>query len=557
MRRIALACFLSLALVACDSSKSQRAVEATSPPTASGARLYTGFGNYSRSVTTDSPQAQAWFNQGMQLLYGFNHDEAIRSFEQAAILDPDCAMAWWGVSYAHGLHINNPAMTEEQSQGGYEAATKALAALDGETPAEQALVRAVVTRYAWPAPDDRKPLDLAYADAMQAAWRAHPDDADIGALYAESLMNLQPWDLWTHEGEPEGRTVEIVATLETVMSIDPQHPGANHFYIHAVEASPHPEKAVPAATRLSDLVPGSGHLTHMPSHIWIRTGQYDVAADTNARAVEVDASYFKIAPAPRFYSLYYVHNLHFLTYAAMFEGRYETAMDAARRLQREAPESFIRAFTPVADGLTPITFHVMIRFGKWDDILNEPEAEEYRLISRATRLYARAIALAATNRPAEARAELAKFDELVKTIGEEWFVGNNPASSVLPISRKMMEGEILYREGDKAAAFAALRDAVTLEEALNYDEPPGWMQPVRHALGALLLESGEAAEAEAVYRADLKRHPNNGWSLLGLSLALEAQGKTEEAATTAAALSKAWARADVRPTTSCYCATGG
>jgi tetratricopeptide (TPR) repeat protein len=232
-------------------------------------------------------------------------------------------------------------------------------------------------------------------------------------------------------------------------------------------------------------------------------------------------------------------------------------MDTARRMQRETPESFIREFTPVADGLTPVAYHVMVRFGKWEDILNEPEAEEFRMISRATRLYARTIALSALGRPEEARAELAKYDNLAATIGAEWFVGQNPASSVLPIARKMMEGEILYREGKREEAFAALREAVTMEEALKFDEPPGWMQPVRHALGALLLESGQAAEAEAVYRADLQRHPNNGWSLLGLSLALQAQGESDEAGEVADALAKAWARADVRPTSSCYCATGG
>lgn len=546
----------TLIFAGCASHKPQPAAQ-SAIPSADQARMYKGFGNYTRDVTTDSAQAQKYFNQGMQLLYGFNHDEAIRSFEKAAELDPDCAMAWWGVSYAHGLHINNPAMTEEQSRGGYSAATKALAALDDETPVEKALVRAVVTRYAWPPPAERKSLDIAYADAMQAAWKTFPTDPDIGALYAESLMNLQPWDLWTHDGQPKGRTVEIVATLEEVMTIDPNHPGANHFYIHAVEASPNPEKALPAATRLGGLVPGSGHLVHMPSHIWIRTGQYAMSADTNAKAVEVDAAYFKIAPPPRFYSLYYVHNLHFLTYSAMFEGRYQVAMDAARRLEREAPQSFIVDFTPVADGLTPVAFHVMVRFGRWEDILNEPEAAEFRLISRATRLYARAVALAALGRPEEARAELSKYDELCKSIGEEWFVGNNTAASVLPIARKMAEGEILYREGQREEAFTALRQAVTMEESLKYDEPPGWMQPVRHALGALLLESGQAAEAEAVYRADLERHPENGWSLLGLSLALEAQGQSAEAASAQARLAKAWTRADVKPTASCYCATGG
>lgn len=550
---IAVTLAMSVLLGGCNGTSSLRAVNGNDTP-----RLYSGFGNYNRQVTTNSRAAQKWFDQGMQLLYGFNHDEAIRSFREAARLDPDCAMAWWGVSYAHGLHINNPAMTDEQSLNGYEAATKAIAALNNETPVERALVRAVATRYAWPAPEDRRALDEAYAAAMEQAWRDHPDDADVAALFAESLMNLQPWDYWTPTGEPKGRIETIVATLERAMEIDPYHPGANHFYIHAVEASRTPDRAVEAATRLANLVPGSGHLVHMPSHIWIRVGRYADAADANVRAITADKAYFKKAPPPRFYNLYYVHNVHFLAYASMFEGRYEAAMNAARQLDREVPMDFLRAFAPLADGITPVAWHVMVRFGKWEDILKEPEAEEFRMISRATRLYARTVALAALGRVEEARSEMQAFDAFVEAnITDEWFIGNNPARTALGIARKMMEGEILYREGELDAAFALLREAVADEETLVYDEPPGWMQPIRHALGALLLESGRAADAEDVYRADLQRHPENGWSLLGLRNALNAQKRTDEAHAVAERLAKAWTRADVSPTASCYCAQGG
>jgi tetratricopeptide (TPR) repeat protein len=373
---------------------------------------------------------------------------------------------------------------------------------------------------------------------------------------------MQPWKLWTPEGQPLGRTPEIVAALEAVLKIDVNHPGANHFYIHAVEASEHPEKALPSADRLGALVPGSGHLVHMPSHIYIRTGQYDRSADTNAKAIKVDSDYFKTAPPPQFYNLYYVHNVHFLAYSAMFEGRYDAALKAAQRMDREVSENsalnaFLRAFAPQAEGLTPVTWHVLVRFGKWEEILALPEPEEYRLMSRAMRLYARTVALSALGRAGEARKEMAKFDALAQTVDDTWFVGQNPAKSVLPISRKMMEGEILYREGQHDQAFSLLREAVTMEEKLAYDEPPGWMQPVRHALGALLLDDGRkecAAEAEEVYRADLVRHPNNGWSLLGLREALEAQGDQAEAKTVSTQLAKVWARADVNPTSSCYCA---
>jgi len=300
-------------------------------------KFYPGFDGYTRQVTTDSPPAQRWFNQGIQLLYGYNHDEAIRSFEKAAEIDPSCAMAWWGSAYARGLHINNPEMSEEQSKLAYAAAVKAVAALDDESPVEKALVFAVRQRYALPVPEDRSHLDKKYADAMENVWHRFPDDGDVGALYAESLMNLQPWDLWTGEGKPKGRTLEILAVLERTLAKHPKHPGANHFYIHAIEASPWPELGIPAAERLKNLVPGSGHLVHMPSHIFIRVGRYAEAADANTRAIAADEKYFSKAPTPEFYSLYFLHNIHFLAYAAMMEGRYQTAIDAARKIEKSIP----------------------------------------------------------------------------------------------------------------------------------------------------------------------------------------------------------------------------
>ena len=521
--------------------------------TSDSPRLDAGFGNYHPAVTTNSQEAQQWFDQGMQLLYGFNHDEAIRSFRRAAEIDPSCAMAWWGVSYAHGLHINNPVMTEEQSRNGYEAAQQAMQRLQHASAPEQALIRAVAQRYQWPAPEDRKPLDEAYAHAMQQAWKAHPNDPDIGALYAESLMDLQPWDLWTHDGEPKGRTLEIVDVLETVMAMSPRHPGANHFYIHTVEASPSPQRATASADLLQNLVPGSGHLVHMPSHIYVRTGRYAEAAECNVRAVKADDAYFKVAPPPRFYSLYFMHNLHFLAYASMMEGRYAPAIAASRRIEREIPEQFLRDYLKLADGLTPTALHVMVRFGKWEDILKEPAPPEHRLLSRAMRHYARTVALSALDRTDEARSELAQFDEVAARVGDDWLMGNNPAQSVLPLARNMAAGELAFRENRREEAFALLREAVKMEDELVYDEPPGWMQPVRHALGALLLADDRAAEAEEVYRADLRKHPNNGWSLLGLASALRAQDRGPDAEALQERVAAAWNRADVKPTSSCYC----
>lgn len=517
--------------------------------------FFPGFGGYHRAVSTTVPEAQQAFDQGIQLLYGFNHDEAIRSFQYAASLDPNCAMAWWGVAYAHGLHINNPQMGQEQSKRAFAAAQEALKHVDKANPIEQTLIRAVAQRYAWPVPDDRRPLDEAYASAMGKAFKQFGDDPDVGALYAESLMNLQPWDLWTPEGEPKHRTTEILAALEHTIALTPLHPGANHFYIHAIEASPWPEKGLPSAERLVDMVPGSGHLVHMPSHIFIRTGRYAMAADANARAIAADEAYFQLAPAPDFYNLYFLHNVHFLAYAAMMEGRYETALAAARQIERDIPEQFLRENVGFADGFMPTVLHVLIRFGKWDAVLAEPEPDDYRLLSRAEWHYARAVALANLKRIDDAQRELDQFDMVAAEMDDTWFMGNNPAAAVIGIARNMAAGEIAYKDGRSNEAFTLLREAVALEDKLVYDEPPGWMQPVRHALGALLLSDDRAAEAENVYREDLTRHANNGWSLLGLQQSLKAQGKRVEAGALDAVLDDAWARADVRPVASCFCSS--
>jgi tetratricopeptide (TPR) repeat protein len=304
-----------------------------------------------------------------------------------------------------------------------------------------------------------------------------------------------------------------------------------------------------------DLVPGAGHLVHMPSHIYTRVGRYADAADANERAIAADRAYFELAPEPDFYSLYYVHNVHFLAYAAMMEGRFETAITAARRLEREVPPEFLVNYVEFADGLMSTPLHVLIRFGRWEEILDEPEPPAFRLLSRAQRHYARAVALAALDRPEEARREQERFETTAAQVPEDWKVGNNDAADVLELCRHMMEGEILFREGQLDACFAALEAGAKLEDQLVYDEPPGWMQPVRHALGALLMESERYADAERVYREDLAHNTANGWSLLGLEQALAAQGGSAESIQAASRARKAaWARSDVAPTSSCYCA---
>lgn len=522
-------------------------------------QIYPGFDGYARHVTTDSPEAQRWFDQGIQLLYGFNHDEAIRSFQTAADIDPDCAMAWWGVAYANGLHINNPEMTEHQSREGYRASQRALAALNNETPVEYALVEAVAVRYAMPIPEDRMPLDEAYAARMEAAWERFPNDPDVGALFAESLMNLQPWDYWEEDGSSKGRIDEVVGVLETVLVFEPNHPGANHFYIHAVEASSDPERGLASAARLETLVPGSGHLVHMPGHIYLRIGRYAEASDANVAAIEADKAYFALAPAPEFYGLYYVHNYHFLTYSAMMECRYAVAMQAARDLEANIPPVFLDKYPQFADAFMPTPLHVMIRFGKWEDVLDEPAPPKKRYISRLMYHYSRGVSYSALGEPARARRELAAFNAVASQIPDTWMIGVNEARVIVPIARCMLEGEILFREGEHDEAFAVLRKGVELEDAIQYDEPPGWMQPVRHALGALLMAAYRFDEAEAVYRADLIEHPNNGWALLGLENALLAQGQegSPEVRRIAAARANEWRRADVKPMSSCFCEPAG
>ncbi|MEX0876193.1 MAG: hypothetical protein WD114_01930 [Phycisphaerales bacterium] len=544
VRTLALAGILTLG--ACQST--------TEPQPQRQARIYDGFGSYARPVTTQTDEAQRWFDQGMQLTYGFNHDEAIRSFQRAGEIDPSAAMPWWGVAYGHGININDPAMTEERSRKARAAIDKALERLDDESPVEHALVHALSERYQWPAPEDRSHLDRAYADAMGEVYSQFPGDPDVGALYAESLMNLQPWDYWTPEGEPKGRIEEIVSVIEGVLASHPDHPGANHFYIHAVEASEDPDRAVPAAETLLGLVPGSGHLVHMPSHIFIRVGRYTEAADSNRAAIQADKAYFAKAPAPGFYALYYAHNVHFLAFASMMGGDYESAITAARQLEAEVPEENLRELAPVVEGIMPTTLHVLIRFGKWEQILQEPDYPQWRLMSRATWSYARSIANSALGNTEQARAEMAEFERRVAKVPQEWYVFNNQVHDVLPIARAMIQGELLYREGRTEEAFAILREGIAHEDKLVYDEPPAWMLPVRHALGALMMEDGQHAQAEKLYREDLKKNRNNGWALTGLRESLVAQGRMSEAAMHNEPLAQAFAKADTEVTSSCFCA---
>ncbi|WLD14087.1 hypothetical protein [Planctellipticum variicoloris] len=519
-------------------------------------KRFDGLGTHGRAISTASPDAQESFNRGLAFLYAFNHDEAIRSFRQAAAIDPGAAMPHWGIAIANGPNINFPLVPEPKAKAAWEALQQAQKLSPAATPVERALIAALAKRYANPQPEDRRPLDGAYADAMRKVWEAHPDDADIGALYAEALMDLQPWNQWSPEGIANDGTDEVLMTLDRVLVLNPKHPLALHLYIHAVEASPSPEKAVEAADRLRELQPGLGHMVHMPSHIDVRLGKWQQAIEANEKAIAADAKYRKAQPEQDFYRNYMAHNYHMLAFAAMMQGQRQRSTHAIRVMLAEMPADWKQQNAMFVDGMHAMPYELALRFGQWDELLAEPEPAEHFPVARAVRLYARGVALAAKQQVAEARAEQVKFRTAKNALPTEAMFVLNTAADVLAIADQMLEGEILYREGKVDEALAALREAVRREDALRYIEPPDWIQPVRHALGATLMDARKFVEAEAVYRADLKKHPENGWSLFGLAESLRAQGKSAEADAVELRFKSAWQRADVQLTSSCYCLPG-
>lgn len=525
----------------------------TTTPAGSEVALFEGMGQHHRTITTTSPLAQRYFNQGLTWAYAFNHDEAIRSFEEAARLDPDCAMAWWGVALCNGPHINNPAMPPERSEAAWQALTNAVALRAKANPIEQALIDALSKRYAWPAPEDRRPLDEAYAAAMRDVWQAHRDDPDVGTLYAEAVMDLHPWDLWTKDGQPKEDTELIIATLDDVLRIDPHNPGANHLYIHAIEASPHPERANAAADRLRNAVPASSHLVHMPSHIDVLTGRWALASQQNEKALKADSEYRAIRPQIGFYRIYMAHNVHMLAFASMMEGRGAAALKAARDVVNGVPEDYGREQAVWIDPWMSIPYDVLKRFGKWDELLAEPAPPTYWPITTAMWRGHRAIAYAAKGDLAGAEREKAEFLGAVANVASDAHMGINSAHHVLDIAEHFVNGEIEFRKGNIDVSVAELRKAIELEDGLIYMEPPEWIQPVRHTLGAFLLSAGRYSEAEEVYREDLKHWPENGWSLQGLAKCLRARGASAEADDVEKRFRKTWARADTPIGSSCLC----
>lgn len=518
------------------------------------AALYPRLGALHRPISTRSADAQKCFDQALTLTFGFNHDEAIRLYGEAARRDPGAAMPWWGIAYANGPHINNPAMTPERSRAAWDALQKARALMTTATPIERDLIEALSRRYAADPAAPRQPMDEAYAAAMRDVWQRHQGDADVGVLAAEAMMDLHPWDLWTVTGKPKSGTEEIVQTLEAVLARWPDHPGANHLYIHAIEASPFAERAVPSADRLRTLVPDSGHLVHMPAHIYIRVGRFADASRSNEEAMAADARNGARFPKAGFYRIYMAHNAHFLAFSSMMEGRYEAAMTAARKLVAEIPPEFIASSGLLIDGMLVTPLHVMVRFGRWEDILKEKGPERADLVvSHSVRHYARGIALTALGRIDEAKAEQKLLEQTVERVTAEQPIGNNPAKTVLRIPVLMLSAEIAFREGRHDVSFSDFQEAIAIEDGLVYDEPPDWMQPVRHAYGASLLAASKFVEAEAVFREDLVRFPENGWSLTGLAKCLAARGVGDERKGVVERVERAWSRKDVEIESPCFC----
>ncbi|MDX2485404.1 MAG: tetratricopeptide repeat protein [Pseudodonghicola sp.] len=542
---------------------------------------YYDLGSYGCDITTTSPQAQLWFNRGLIWTYGFNHQEAIACFRRALEHDPNCAMAYWGIGYAFGPNYNmpwevyDPKGRAEALAAAHGAAQQALARVDGLTPAETALISALPARYPQATPTaDMARWDHDFADAMRAAFAAVPDHLDLRAVYAESLLTLTPWQMWDlASGQPAkgAATREAQQVLEQAMERAPgamTHPGLLHLYVHLMEMSPTPEKALKAADVLRTLVPDAGHLVHMPTHIDVLCGQYHDVVHWNQQAVKADLKYYHREGALNLYTGYRQHNYHFIIYGALFLGQIAPALEANAALRATTPEEMLRIESPpMADyfeSFMAMEPHILIRFGRWEDCkaLTLPEDRDLYRTHTATVHYARALGHAATGEVAKAEAEEQLFFAARDRVPESRLMHNNKVGDLLEIAAEMLRGEIEYRKADYESAFAHLRRAVDLDDKLPYDEPWGWMQPARHALGALLLKQGHVAEAEAVYREDLGLggalsraavHPDNVWSLKGLHDCLDARGEEIELHHIRHRLAQAQARAD-GITASCGCA---
>jgi tetratricopeptide (TPR) repeat protein len=546
-----------LALAGCGGAANEQsdADPAQSLAQRAGAPLFEGMGEYHMSITTADSDAQRYFDQGMVLAFGFNHAESIRSFRAAQTLDPTCAMCFWGEALATGPNINvtsngKAIMAPAERASARAAIDQALALMDGVTPKEQDWIRALDQRYDGQADTPRDPLDRAWADALADMAARYPDDTTVASIYAEALMNTMPWDYWGPDGEAKPDTQAVIASLEAVMAADPNHPLALHLYIHALEASSNAAKAEAAADRLANLVPGSGHLVHMPSHIYFRVGRYQDSALANIRAAEVDEAYIAQCNAQGFYpALYYPHNIHFLWASATMQGQSALSVDSARRVVANVRVEQVEQF-PTIQFFRTVPMLSLVRFARWQEILAEPEPYEPFAFARAIWHYGRGVAHAALGDAGAALNELAAIEALEPEV-DEIFMGNvYPARDLLEIAKSLLRGEMAYRSGDAANAVLAFEEAVALQDALPYTEPPFWYYPTRQSLGAALLASDRDAEAQAVFEEDLEQYPMNGWSMFGLAEALRRQGDEAGAAQMTARFETVWQFADVSLATS-------
>ena len=542
---------LALALASATLSAPSTSAQEVRPQAASTVPLFDNLGSYHLGITTRVPAAQRYFDQGMRLVYGFNHGEAIRAFDEAARLDPDCAICHWGAALAYGPHVNAP-MDSAGGVAAYQHLQKALALRAKASVRERAFIDALAKRYASPPPADRARLDSAYARAMADVVRRYPADLDAATLYAEAMMDLRPWNYWRKDGSPYPGTNTILAQLGRVMRADPNHPGACHYYIHAVEAVA-PAKAVPCAERLASLMPGAGHLVHMPGHIYIRVGRYDDAIKANEHAVHADESYIASEKPSGLYPIgYYPHNYHFLAFAATLAGRSAQAIEAAKKTSEKVPAEVARQAPPLEALLTyaPLT---LVTFGRWDEVLAAPLPPSDLRLSTGLAYYARGVAHAAKGQWPEAQVALDSVKAITSGTKPHdqiaMSAGGGENKTIMEIAMHALMGEIAERRGQNDAA-SHFREAVRLQDSFNYIEPPQWYYPVRHSLGAVLLKHGQAARAERVYREDLVKFPENGWSLFGLAKALAAQGKTTEAKAVEERFRKAWTGSDVTLTAS-------
>ena len=516
---------------------------AASAQSAAGAQLLPGMGRYSHPIQTTSAEAQKYFDQALALLYNFNHAEAERSFLKAAELDPKAPMPWWGAAIALGLNYNRDVtrLEGERMTRAYDAAQKAVALSRGGSPVEAALADALATRYSMDPKADPDVLNRQYREAMRGVYARYPDDPEVVTMYADSLMNLRPWQLWKRDGTPEADTLELVKVLETILRRYPDHPGANHYYVHAVEASPTPERALASAGRLETLVPGAGHLVHMPTHIYIHTGHINRVAELNAKAAAADEKYIEIAKPEGFYPfMYYGHNVHFVVVGNILSGRYDDAMKAALQM-KTLVSPHLEHMAPMVEWAAALPTLTDVRFHKWDAILAAPRPAAGLPLVTAFDHYARALAYQQTGKAAEAKKEAASFEAArSKVPAETMVVAFNSGPAVLSMVSHLLQGQLA---ADVDSAVKHFEMAATEQDAFNYDEPEPWPWSVRETLGAVLLKAGRNAEAEKVFRLDLEKNPASGRTLFGLMKSLEAQGKSAEAAIIKREFDAAWKQA--------------